>query len=426
MVLYTLLRWSCLRVAMDSRWLWLREGFFFRRTTAIPADRITVVASVRSLWLRPFGVSLIQAETPAGSDRQADFQLYLSAGDTGRIFQVHAAGEDPVPPETSFYRPKNASVLLLSLFTSNSLVGLLLLSALLQNLGDIVGEDLAHRLMTRLGSLGELLAFGVPPAAAMAALIALLGWSVAFLSEFLRNKNFLAVRTGRVLNVHRGLFTLRSVSVLTRRISFVELRETALSRLPGLGSVWLHAVGIARRQEDLLPVIPIVRLAHLPALLDGLLPEFRPGPVTLRPVSGSFLRFAGAPLGAMAGLAAGGWALGVLWPDWRELTLWFALGAGLLCLWFLWVRILDLRTAGIGYTENNFTLKYSKRLTLHTVIIPRESVVGVTLRQSVFQAARGSCDLLLDSFAQGRRRHRVRNLSRREAELLLKSVSFGK
>ena len=411
---------------MDSRCLWFQEGFFFRRTTAIPADRITVVASVRSLWLRPFGVSLIQAETPAGSNQKADFKLYLSAGDTGQLFQTHAAGEDPAPEQTRLYRPKNASVLLLSLFTSNSLVGLLLLAALLKNLGDIVGEDLAHRLMTRLGSLGELLAFGVPPAAAMAALVALLGWSVAFLSEFLRNKNFLAVRTGRVLNVHRGLFTLRSVSVLVHRIGFVELRETALSRLLGLGSVWLHAVGIAHRDEDLLPVIPIVRLVHLPGLLDSLLPEFRPGPVTLRPVKGSFLRFAGTPLAAMAGLAAGGWVLGRLWPEWQELTLWFALGAGLVCLWFLWVRILDLHTAGIGYTDGDFTLRYSKRFTLHTVILPRQSVVGVTLRQSVFQAMRGSCDLLLDSFDQGRRRHRVRNLSRQEVERLLRTVPFDR
>ena len=97
-------------------------------------------------------------------------------------------------------------------------MGLILLAAILQNLGSIVGEDLSHRLMNRLGALGELLAFGVPPAAAMLALTAALGWSVAFLSEFLRNKNFLTVRTGRVLEVHRGLFTLRSCLVQADRI----------------------------------------------------------------------------------------------------------------------------------------------------------------------------------------------------------------
>lgn len=36
-------------------------------------------------------------------------------------------------------------------------MGLILLAAILQNLGSIVGEDLSHRLMNRLGALGELL-----------------------------------------------------------------------------------------------------------------------------------------------------------------------------------------------------------------------------------------------------------------------------
>lgn len=175
--------------------------------------------------------------------------------DTRALFHTHSDGDIDLP-EQQQYRPRNASVLLLSLFTSNSLMGLILLAASLQKLGSIVGEDLSHRLMNRLGALGELLAFGVPPAAAMLALTAALGWSVAFLSEFLRNKNFLTVRTGRVLEVHRGLFTLRSCLVQADRIRFVQIRETAASRLLGLGAVYLHAVGVSRKQEDLLPGDP--------------------------------------------------------------------------------------------------------------------------------------------------------------------------
>lgn len=155
-------------------------------------------------------------------------------------------------------------------------MGLILLAAILQNLGSIVGEDLSHRLMNQLGALGELLAFGVPPAAAMLALTAALGWSVAFLSEFLRNKNFLTVRTDGYWKCTGELFTLRSCLVQTDRIRFVQIRETAASRLLGLGAVYLHAVGVSRKQEDLLPVIPVVRTEQLPTLLRGLLPEFCP------------------------------------------------------------------------------------------------------------------------------------------------------
>ncbi len=159
---YTLLRWSALRYALDGEVLRIREGIWFWKTTAIPADRISVVASVRpsSLLRRPFGVCLIEADTPAGSRGRADFRLYLSAADTRALFHTHSDGDIDLP-EQQQYRPRNASVLLLSLFTSNSLMGVILLAASLQNLGNIVGEDLSHRLMKPgLGALGELLAFG--------------------------------------------------------------------------------------------------------------------------------------------------------------------------------------------------------------------------------------------------------------------------
>ena len=66
---YTLLRWSCLRYALDGEVLRIREGLLVRKTTAIPADRIAVVASVRHLLLRPFGVKITRLAygIPVGS-----------------------------------------------------------------------------------------------------------------------------------------------------------------------------------------------------------------------------------------------------------------------------------------------------------------------------------------------------------------------
>ena len=64
---YTLLRWNALRYALDGEVLRMQEGIWFRKTTAIPADRISVVASVRPFLLRPFGVCLIEADTLEGT-----------------------------------------------------------------------------------------------------------------------------------------------------------------------------------------------------------------------------------------------------------------------------------------------------------------------------------------------------------------------
>ena len=183
-------------------------------------------------------------------------------------------------------------------------------------------------------------------------------------------------------------------------------------------------MGVSRKQEDLLPVIPVVRTEQLPTLLRGLLPEFLPGSLTVRPAERSFLRFTGPALAAMTGSVVGGWLLGQLWREWQPLTGWLTLAALLPSIWFLIVRVLDWQSSGIGYTNGDFTLRYSKWFYLHTVVIPGASVVGVTFRQSLFQAFRGNCDLLLDTHSQGRRRHRVRNLRLKEAKALFRQAGI--
>lgn len=83
----------------------------------------------------------------------------------------------------------------------------------------------------------------------------------------------------------------------------------------------------------------------------------------------------------MTGSVVGGWLLGQLWKEWQPLTGWLTLAALLPSIWFLIVRVLDWQSSGIGYTNGDFTLRYSKRFYLHTVVIPGASVVGVTFRR---------------------------------------------
>lgn len=133
-LLYVLIRWNALRYGLDEELLCIQSGVLRRELRLIPAGRITVVSAVKYLPLRPFGVFLIQADTPAGGVEWADFRLYLSSRDAARLFQSQAEQAPDLPVE-HLYRPGNSSVLLLSLFTSNSLGGLLLVGRLCEQPG---------------------------------------------------------------------------------------------------------------------------------------------------------------------------------------------------------------------------------------------------------------------------------------------------
>ena len=84
--------------------------------------------------------------------------------------------------------------MLLSALTSNSLAGILLASAAISHIGNLMGYQLSEHIYGTLEQLTRLAAFGIPPAAAALAYLLLSGWLLAFLSNFTRLQNLYVVR----------------------------------------------------------------------------------------------------------------------------------------------------------------------------------------------------------------------------------------
>ena len=82
--------------------------------------------------------------------------------------------------------------------------------------------------------------------------------------------------------------------------------------------------------------------------------------------------------------------------------------------WFLTVRVLDFCSTGVSKEGNVYTLRYSSGYYLHTVVIPREKIASVTVEQNPFQWRDDRCDLIIATYGEGRKWHRVKNLDRRE------------
>jgi uncharacterized membrane protein YdbT with pleckstrin-like domain len=52
-------------------------------------------------------------------------------------------------------------------------------------------------------------------------------------------------------------------------------------------------------------------------------------------------------------------------------------------------------------------------------VIPADKIVEIRFRQSIFQKLAGTCDLILYTRTEGRKKHRIRSLPLAEAELLV-------
>ena len=73
-------------------------------------------------------------------------------------------------------------------------------------------------------------AFGVPPAAAALAVLLFIGWFVAFTANVIRYRNLTVIRQGFYLNIKGGLFNIREYNLLPNAISYVDIRQTLLTK----------------------------------------------------------------------------------------------------------------------------------------------------------------------------------------------------
>ena len=68
-------------------------------------------------------------------------------------------------------------------------------------------------------------------------------------------------------------------------------------------------------------------------------------------------------------------------------------------------------------------LKYSRWYTFHTVLVPEDKVVAYDLTQTPFQRIAHNCDVLVYTYNEASRCHRIRNIPTKQAEELFAGIS---
>lgn len=405
------LLWLCTQYRADKEGIFLTTGIFRRREVLLPAGKITCLSAVQPFYLRPFRAVFLRADTPAGSYKRADFSLLLPQREADRILAL-AKGEGP--QSVKQYEPRGVAIVALSLATSNSFAGILLLSTLISQTGQLLGEEFADRVYGAFAQVSRLMAFGIPPAAAFLAYLILAGWALAFLGNLIKYYRFVIGRRESSLAIQGGLFTRREYALSLSGVSYLDIRQTVFTSVLHLHTVFIHAIGYGKHKGDVSILMPACTSRTLRQGLRLLLPELAPSPRQLKPNLGALFRFLIAPFWPCFLFPAGTVLLCWLFPTWREILGFLGFMASVPAYWFLTVRVLDFCSTGVSKEGNFYTLRYSSGYYLHTVVIPREKIASVTVEQNPFQWRDDRCDLIIATYGEGRKWHRVKNLDRRE------------
>lgn len=404
-----ILKWWTFSYIMDTDGIAYKSGIFMRQSTFIPAHRISMLATLKPFWLRPFGICKLRLDTIAKHPRKADLVFYLRYRDAQRLMLMH------MPPgiqssQAKIYRPPMYSVVFLSLFTSNTFIGVMFISTFVSQAGKIIGSTMSDLLVYTFEEIIRKIAFGIPPIAAWIAVVLTSGWGIAFLMNLLQTKNLKTTRINGLVHISGGVLVEKEYLIDMRDLSYIDIRQSLLTRAFRLYSVYLTAIGTGKDKSDIAAIIPFAREKHVMKQLSRLLPNYQPEAPQLRPNRGALLKFIIAPFWPCLLLPILTAYLHHIFPVWGNIILFAGLMLCVPSYWFLGVRIMDFLSSGASRQGDCYTLRYSNLFYLHTIVLHRDQIAHVNMRQSILQRRTNKCDIVISSRAEGRKTHHLRNL----------------
>ena len=413
MVLIAVWRWWRITYAFDGRGISITSGSYYRRYTRISWNKVTTISVIRPLSLSLFHAVRLRADTLGGSFKDADFSILLTPKRAEAILCL--LREPRLPDSPKDYVPPTRSILALALLTSNSFAGVVFIATFISQAGKLLGNEFSQRLIGTVEEAARTFSFGfISPAAAVLALLLLAGWLIAFVRVFVRYKNMSVSRRRNTYSIRGGVLTHREYSIASGDVNFADITQSLFTKILRLYSLYISAVGYGKQKDDISCIIPTENETRFGHYLETLFPGLRPSPRQFAPPRTGFMRFLAQPLVPCLAIPLAMGILLYLFPDWTSFILFVCLMSMLPSLIFLLVRFFDFRTGGLSFDGKNYTMRYSKGISLHTVVVPADRIVLIELRQSIWQRFGDNCDLYISTMAEERSVHLCRNLRAKE------------
>ena len=420
MVGFGFVRWYFNSYQITNDGINVRRGILFKKQRFISYKHLSTMSTHTPFYFKPINVVRLYADSDAGKRKRHDFSLTIKKSDAEELIRL--AGEQFAKSSKlrREYNPKRGYVTILSIITSNSIGGVLFFSALLSQLGNVMDNELSNKLVDELTNITKVLAFGVPPVAAVLTYVILAGWVISFVINLLRHYDFSVLRQGNLLDISMGIVTKRRYKVATGQINLVEAKQNLLTKVLGFFSVFIHTSGYGKKKHEHSVLIPAADKFQAERNLSILLPEIAMGSLSVKPKKKAIMVFLSLPIAIIIGIA--GIFLFAYWlfPNFNDVIMFLGIMAEIPAIWFLFVKIASFFHTGIGKQNNVYTLAFTRVFLFYTVAMPKKSVSKIVLKQNLFQKKSKLCDVIIYSYSEGGKHQKISGVELQQAKEMFK------
>ena len=398
-VVLGIMRWFTTRYRIWGGQIELRQGLVNRRLLTTPADRVRTVDVTAPIWHRALGLARVEIGTAGGGLGAHRIVLDALAAPVAaqlrgellhRVATDVATADGPAggpvdEPEEVLVRLDPAWVRYAPLTTSGLVSAAAIWGFSAQYIGQV--DELHDRVE---GAVDRVAALGVGVAALAGFLSALVAVSVLAVSGYvLTYWGFRLTRhTGGTLHISRGLITARATSLEERRIRGVEIGEPLGLRLAGAARLSAATSGLgqegARSGSDwLTPPAPAEVVDRTAVAVVGDEVAVR-GPLLSHGPAARRRRFTRAILPAAVLCAA----TLLLTRATDDLPTALVVAGCLPLLASPWLAADRYAALGHALTPRHLIVR-SGTFSRRRVVLARDGVIGVTIRESFFQRRAG-------------------------------------
>lgn len=405
---------------LQAKGLLVKSGLLWRKQIFVPYNKIGIYFVQAPLISRLMWARNIYIDTDAGDKKSSDIKFCVRAKEVIDIDNRILSAISSHGKIKSVYESKKWEVAILSLVFSNTFAGVVFTATFITFLGKLIGQDLNTQVLSNATKIADTLALKIPPIASVTAYVLIAGWTISFLLNIFRNFNFIAIRSGKKLSITSGVFIKRKFIINVRRVNYVKITQSVLTKFLGLYSGFIACNGYGKQKNEYPVIIPNGKKKDVQAEVKMLFPttEIAFSQRQMKPLKPFLFRFVILPINMIL-ITTLGLVLALYKFKQFSDTIWFiGIMIMLPCIWFLVVKIVAFFHTGIGRNGDTFSLRFTDTFKIYTILIPKDKIVKVEFSQTLLQKSNDGCDLKIYPFSESRKPIIVTNMLKKQAKEL--------
>ncbi len=368
------------RVENDE--LRIEQGLLVRKKRYVPRDRIQAIDISSGPVQRLFGLVRLNVLTAGGSAPEAAISA-ITRQDARAIqhaLKVEARSSEAPEEAASYpvYRISRSRLLLAASTAGSFGIALSIVGTVMAQINQVVTEEqMIDFIESWAGGISSDFWISFVIVAVVAA------WLLSLFGTLLRFSGFTLTRNDRELQIRRGLFEKKQITIPFHRIQAVRVVDGILRQPFGYAMVYVENAGFGDEGGKTTVVFPLMHRGELKRFLQEMLPDYDVELPGVRPPGRAFLRYQiKTVVPALIAASAVAWYFAFYW-----LIPAIFVVAGLIG----YIRYLD---AAAGFEGEHGFMRF-RRLARTTVVFHRRRVQSISVLANWFQRRKALCSVMV-------------------------------